>query len=191
MDIHNRLNDHHRDIIRLLADIHTDTKAKKKDGTIEIDIDSGVRQGSDEGPVCFNLFFDYVLMVLEEKLKEVMPNAGVEFKYSLFSDNVQSSRSSRYAARQNNSGQAQKLTNLMEILLKLLYCDDLISFSESQEMLQTIIDTLQPIFDRCGLIVAEDKTVAMSFKMPDGKKLQFLVLILHFHWLHYNFQLCY
>ena len=157
-------------LARILADIHTDTKAKIKDGTIEIDIDSGVRQGSDEGPVCFNIFFDYVLLVVEEKLKEILPNAGVEFKYSIFSDTSQSSRSSRYEARKRNKGQAQNLTNLTDIILKLLYADDLILFSESREMLQTIIDTLQPIFDRFGLIVAEDKTVSMSFKMPDGEK---------------------
>ena len=35
-------------IANLLADIHTETKAIIKDGEIEIDIDSGVRQGSDD-----------------------------------------------------------------------------------------------------------------------------------------------
>jgi len=73
-------------LAQILADIHTNTTARIKDGKIDISIDSGVRQGSDECPVCFNIFFEYVLMVLEEKLKEMMPKAGVDFKYSLFPD---------------------------------------------------------------------------------------------------------
>ena len=65
-------------LAELLTEIHTNTTAKLKDGKMEINIESGVRQGSDEGPICFNLFFDYVLQVCEREISEKVPDFGVE-----------------------------------------------------------------------------------------------------------------
>ena len=157
-------------IANLLADIHFETKAIIKDGSIEINIDSGVRQGSDEGPVCFNIFFEYVLLVVDneiDKYIKTLPkndqkkfDAGAQFKYNIFSESDTNTRSYPRVS-------TGKKFNLREIIRKILYADDLVLFESCAERLQIIIDILQPVFDRFGLIVAEDKTVSMSFKLPE------------------------
>ena len=144
-------------IANLLQEIHTDTTANCKDGSINFDLKSGVRQGSDEGPNCFNLYFDYVLNVCEKEIAKVLPNAGVQFSFNIGSESDTNTRA-------NNRSSGAKYG--LRTLLKMLYADDLVWYAKSEAELQIIIDVIHPIFERFGLIIAEDKTKSMVFKAP-------------------------
>ena len=148
-------------IANILESIHTKTTAKIKDGKTQINIDAGVRQGSDEGPGCFNTYFEYVLLAVERDLEQKFidkfgKKPGVEFSF-----NIKSEIDNNDRRKQIFTGE----TYGIERLLRLLYADDLVLFAESIEELQFILDILAPIFDRFGLIIAEDKTKSMALNV--------------------------
>ena len=166
-------------IANILESIHTDTTANIKNGSETIKIDAGVRQGSDEGPNCFNAFFEYVLLVCEREIasrfaerrkievekngekSEKFKKAGVKFDFNIKSESDNNSR---------RGGIFTGSASGIEHLLKLLYCDDLCLFSESIEELQLILDVMVLIFDKFGLIIAEDKTKSMVLNVEKFDK---------------------
>ena len=165
-------------IANLLDSIHTDTTAKIKDGTETININAGVRQGSDEGPNCFNLYFEYVILVCiraiklkfaELRLEEVAKNGEKSEKWTQpgvkFDFNIKSECNNNSRRKGIFTGEAAGI----EFLLRILYADDLVWFSESEEELQLILDIVVPIFDKFGLIIAEDKTKSMIFNSDFDK----------------------
>jgi len=142
----------------IFTKIHTRTTAKIKDGTELFELKAGVRQGSDEGPNVFNIFFEYVLLVCEKAIKDVYPDYGVEFKFNILSESDSNSRGNftgpKYGA---------------DRLRKMQFADDLVFFAKSALELQNIMDIVTPIFDKFGLILAEDKTKVMAFNLPESE----------------------
>ena len=171
-------------VARLLEDIHTDTTANVKHGSIDFDLKSGVRQGSDEGPNCFNLYFDYVLRVCAKEIAKKLPNAGIQFDFNILSESDTNTRA-------NNRSTGPK--NGKHTLLKMLYADDLVWYAKSEAELQQIIDIINPIFEKFGLIIAEDKTKSMVFKAPEDMETPEIMLgdsllahVVKFCYLGYN-----
>ena len=85
---------------------------------------------------------------------EKFKKPGVKFDFNIKSESDNNSR---------RSGIFTGPTSGLEYLLRILYCDDLVLFSESIEEHQAVLDVMVPIFDRFGLIIAEDKTKSMVF----------------------------
>ena len=142
----------------LFTKIHTRTTAKIKDGTTLFELEAGVRQGSDEGPNVFNIFFEYVLLVCEKAIKDVYPDSGVKFNFNILSESDSNTRGNftgpKYGA---------------DRLRKMQFADDLVYFAESALELQKIMDIVTPIFAKFGLIIAEDKTKVMAFNLPESE----------------------
>ena len=92
---------------------------------------------------------------------EKFKKPGVKFDFNIKSESDNNNRRSGIF-----SGPASGL----EYLLRILYCDDLVFFSETIEELQAILDVVVPIFDKFGLIIAEDKTKSMVFNAEYVKK---------------------
>ena len=149
----------------LLEAFHTRTTAKLKNGTEIFELMSSVRQGSDEGPNLFNIFFEYVLICCEEKLAKEYPDFGIDFSYNILSE-----------SDQNKRGHVSGPKYGIHKLLKMLYADDLIYYAKSAEALQKAVNIIKPIFDSFGLIIAEDKTKTMAFKLPKSESTPIITL---------------
>ena len=145
-------------LAKIFEAIHTNTTAKLKNGTEIFDLKSGVRQGSDEGPNVFNIFFEYVLLCCTEAIKKQYPDYGIDFDFNIFSESDTNKRGHFTGKRFG-----------VHKLLKILFADDLVYFAKSAEELQKIVDIIKPIFDRFGLIIAEDKTKVMAFNVPESE----------------------
>ena len=52
-------------VVELLRAYYGSTVGRMRGGETKFELGSGVRQGAEETPPCFNLFFDYVLAVVE------------------------------------------------------------------------------------------------------------------------------
>ena len=70
-------------ISNLIESYYTGTTGTIKGGNVVFDIGSGVRQGAEESPFCFNLFFDYALAVVEDEVRREIGDAGVPFRYAM------------------------------------------------------------------------------------------------------------
>ena len=145
-------------IANLLAKLHSDTISIIKNGTEYIKINSGVRQGSDEGPILFNIFFQYVLSVIDKIICEDDPEFGVEFYYNIHAECDTNTRANR-----NTGAKSGKC-----FVDKLLYADDLVLLDTDAGRLERRLHVVNKVFARFGLIVAGDKTKSMSYKLSPG-----------------------
>ena len=107
-------------IVRLFHQYYENTTATMRDGSVKFDIGSGVRQGCEESPLLFVIFFDFVLTVIEERIfQQFGDDAGLKFSF-----NIQNESNVRKSGPLSSaSGSAQ--------FLKLLYADDLVILEDN------------------------------------------------------------
>ena len=113
----------------------------------------------------FNIFFEYVLLVCEKAILEKFPDFGVDFSFNILQE-----------SDTNKRGHFQGPRSGVHKLLKMLFADDLVWFAKSASELQQIVDIIKPIFDRFGLIIAEDKTKSMAFNLPESEPVPQILL---------------
>ena len=110
--------------------------------------ESGVRQGGQEGPPFFNLFFDYVLRVYENRKLAAGIN-GLCIKYHI--PNEATNRAQRAIAPQSGTCDDDNCG----------YADDLGVLCWSVEDLQKCMDILNCVFSEFGLEINLSKTKTM------------------------------
>ena len=138
-------------ISNLIESYYTGTTGTIKGGNVVFDIGSGVRQGAEESPFCFNLFFDYVLAVVEDEVRREIGDAGVPFRYAMPLE------CNPRHLRRTGPGAG---TGWM---FKIAYADDLVFFDTDPERLRHVLRITNSVFKRFGLIIAKDKTKSILF----------------------------
>ena len=123
-------------IAKIIESYYTGTTGSIKDGEKIFPIGSGVRQGAEESPMFFNMFFDYVLDVVECEVRKELGEAGVHFSYRI--PNESNPRKLRSTTRGAGYG----------LLLKILYADDLVFFDTDAERLRKTLEITNRIFKK-------------------------------------------
>ena len=126
--------------------------ASIKDMDVKFDVLVGCRQGGQESPFLFNLYFDYVLKIAANKIDEAFPEGwGINFEYEI---------------PHTCTNQAQRSVGKMrgvEIIRWILYADDVVLFcvraKDAERMLTIIDDTCK----RFGLNISFGKTKTQVF----------------------------
>jgi hypothetical protein len=141
-----------RKAVSVLKAYYRETTANMKGGDIKFSLGSGVRQGAEESPMCFNIFFDYVLAVVEKSVKEKFPDCGVPFDFNIPTECNPRRRGSKSGPPHGKN-----------TFWKILYADDLVFLDTDSQRLRTILPIVEEVFRRFGLIIAAEKTKTMTF----------------------------
>ena len=116
-----------QNFISLIRNIHINTRAKvRSEGEFGpyFQYKEGVRQGSKEGPILFNIFIDYVIKQALNKVAN--KKLGVKILYRLDGQWFDPSTADHEA-----------------IIECLLYADDVVIFAHSEANLQTLYDAIE------------------------------------------------
>ena len=141
------------EFVRLLRNIHKGTQCQvRSEGLLGplFDVSQGVRQGSKEGPMLFNLFIDSIMREALNRMNKA-GYTGISFAYRF-------------------DGQwVDALTADQELLIQcLLYADDIILLATSEDTLQGMYDILEEELCKAGLSISPTKTEAQRFLRGRG-----------------------
>ena len=139
-------------ICAILRKMYEATTASIRGMKTDFEVLVGCRQGGQESPCLFNIYFDYVLKVAAQKIDEEFPDGwGIQFDFEI--SHFCTNREQRAHARMRG----------IEIIRWILYADDVVVFcktvSEAQRLLSIINDTCK----RFGLTVSFSKTKTQVF----------------------------
>ena len=139
-------------ICAILKKMYEATTASIRGTKTKFDVLMGCRQGGQESPCLFNIYFDYVLRVAAEKIDEEFPEGwGIHFDYQI--SHLCTNREQRASGRMRG----------VDIIRWILYADDVVVFcrtvGEAQRLLTIINDTCK----RFGLTVSFSKTKTQIF----------------------------
>ena len=143
-------------IVGLLKDLHDGTAACVKGfGRLSnwFPIKSGVRQGCIIAPMLFNIFIDFLL---KESLKDLPDDCGFEIFFKI--DGCLERPISRRALG----------THTKDMIVHLMYADDMALLASSPEALQHMILKLEEVTQAWGMCISVPKTKIMSLSRPHG-----------------------
>ena len=137
--------------VKLLRAYCETTIGKIRGGVNEFNIFSGVRQGAEESSPCFNVFFNYVLAVVERDMRAELGECGVDFDFNILSESNPRGLM--------GTGKANGKTKIW----KMLYADDLVFLDTDWSRLEKTLEIVNRVFKKYGLIIAADKTKSLTF----------------------------
>ena len=135
-------------MVRLLQLLYKESKARVRiNGELSdpFDIETGVLQGGIPSPTLFNVFFDFIMRQVFERL-EVLNVSGVKLNYG---------RDFFHSTNDNNE----------EVeLLALMYADDVVGCFESATDLEIFVHIFEDISQQYGITMSIKKTCIMQCK---------------------------
>ena len=139
-------------MVAVLNRMYDGTTASIKGMDVKFDVLVGCRQGGQESPFLFNLYFDYVLKIAADKIDEAFPEGwGINFEYEI--PHTCTNRAQRSVGKMRG----------VEIIRWILYADDVVLFcvraKDAKRMLTIIDDTCK----RFGLNISFGKTKTQVF----------------------------
>ena len=125
----------------------TGTTATIKGHRTRFEVNEGCRQGGIEAPLLFNIYFDFVVRVIDRRLvDELGTSYGVEFEYCIPGECT--NRTQRSACRANG----------IVRIKKILYADDAAFIFASKLAMQTSIEIIDKTLNEYGLSLSIKKT---------------------------------
>jgi len=134
------------DFVKLLKTLRTHTRGKvRNEGEVGdwFNITKGVRQGSKEGPILFNLFMDTIIRLALDTLPF---ETGVNILF-------------RLDGQWYNTDQADRETYIR----CLLFADDIVILARSEQELSTIYKAIEQVLNANNMSISYAKTKAMTF----------------------------
>ena len=138
------------DFVRLLRNMHHDTHGIVRDNGQygkPFPISLGVRQGSKEGPLLFNIFIDIITRRALARMKKD-PELGVKLSY-------------RYDGQWVSQGLQPDYEHIIHCLM---YADDVVLLATSEASLQKMYNIFEQELRYEGMKVSNDKTEAQVFR---------------------------
>ena len=138
-------------IIRLLQLLYNDSKARVQiNGELSdsFSIETGVLQGGIPSPILFNVFFDYIIRQVLERLK-ILNVTGVKLSYGKDFFHSSGDDDDNYQ------------------LLSLLYADDVVLSADNAIDLELAICIFEEITQTYGIIMSIKKTRIMPVKLME------------------------
>ena len=138
-------------IQRLIRDLHTGTCSSVRaygDVSEPFEVNRGVRQGCILTPALFNLFLDHVLRIALDRNR-----SGVKIRYTLNGE--------VYVKEYNAE------TEIEEVLLALLYADDMAIVCDDADALNDTVVKLDEVMQQWGLEISAKKTEILSVDRND------------------------
>ncbi|CAF3906760.1 unnamed protein product [Rotaria sp. Silwood1] len=145
-------------IVRLLQLSYKDSKARVRiNGELSdpFDIETGVQQGGIPSPILFNVFFDFVMRQIFDRLA-ILNVTGVKLAYG---------RDFFHSVNDNNDD--------IE-LLALLYADDVVGCFDNATDLQLFVGIFEEVSQEYGITMSTKKTCIMQcrqLKMNTSRKI--------------------
>ena len=136
-------------LVELLEDLHKGTQAAVRMGgsmSEWFDVRGGVRQGCVISPLLFNIYMDFVV---KQALAQMPEGCGVELAYHAHGK-----------LQQKKWGKG-----CLEVLLVLLYADDMVLMSNDRGELATMLKVMDKVSAGMGLRINVSKTEIMAIKL--------------------------
>ena len=121
-------------------------------------VSGGTRQGAIESPPAFVLFFDFVVKIACHQIDAEFPEgAGLDLNFSM----------PHILRPPRGSTQSRTLCG-RELVLALLYADDLTALTKSSAVAKRVLEILVATCKRFGLYASFKKTFSQVFKSSVG-----------------------
>ena len=138
-------------IVRLLELLYKDSKACVRiNGELSdtFDIQTGVQQGGIPSPILFNIFFDFIIRRVRERLV-FLKVTGVDLSYG-----------KDFLHSQNDDDNELQL-------LTLMYADDVVVTTDNATDLQLVIHVFEEVSQEFGITMSIKKTCTMPVKQME------------------------
>ena len=138
-------------LVQILRKMYEGTTASIRGMKVKFDVLVGCRQGGQESPFLFNLYFDYVLRAAHA-IDEAFPDGwGIQFEYKI-----------PHTCSNRRQRQEAKLRGI-EIIRWILYADDVVLFCKTVHEAETILNIINSTCQRFGLTISFSKTKTQVF----------------------------
>ena len=139
-------------LVAILRKMYEGTTAVIRGMDVKFDVLVGCRQGGQESPVLFNLYFDYVLKIVAQEVDAAFPNGwGIDFNYII--PHLCTNRKQRKHGKMSG----------VEIVQWILYADDVVLFSKTPQEAEKILTIMDDTCKRFGLSISFSKTKTQVF----------------------------
>ena len=139
-------------LVAILRKMYEGTTAVIRGMDVKFDVLVGCRQGGQESPVLFNLYFDYVLKIAAHEVDKAFPNGwGIDFKYII-----------PYMCTNRKQRKHGKMSGI-ELIKWILYADDVVLFSKTAQEAEQILTIIDDTCKRFGLSISFNKTKTQVF----------------------------
>ena len=136
----------------ILKKMYEATTASIRGMRTGFDVLVGCRQGGQESPCLFNIYFAYVLKIAAYEIDKEFPDGwGIQFEYQV--PHLCTNR------KQRTSGRRRRI----EIIRWILYADDVVVFCKTVNEAQRLLSIINDTCKRSGLSVSFSKTKTQVF----------------------------
>ena len=131
----------------ILKKMYEGTTASIRGMKVKFDVLIGCRQGGQESPCLFNLYFDYVLRIAAHEIDRAFPDGwGIEFTFQI--PHLCTNR------KQRSEGNMRGI----EVIRWILYADDVALFCKTVEEAEKLLTIINETCKRFGLTISFEKT---------------------------------
>lgn len=144
----------------ILKKMYEATTASIRGMDTKFDVMVGCRQGGQESPCLFNIYFDYVLRVAAHEIDKEFPDGwGIQFEFQI--PHQCTNREQRKAGPMRG----------IEIIRWILYADDVVMFCKSVGEAHRLLTIIHETCKRFGLTVSFGKTKTQVFNNDELSEL--------------------
>ena len=144
-------------LVNILESLYKNNRGNIANSDIWYQIFGGTRQGGIESPPSFVWYFDFVLKIIRNRIKEEIGKTGVDFKFNI---------NHTLKAKRGSADRNSKMSGT-ETVPALLFADDETELEYDPEVLGKILIIMDDECSRFGLYVSFKKTFIQEW--PPGK----------------------
>ena len=139
-------------LIAILQKMYKGTTASIKGTKAIFDILTGCRQGGQESPCLFNLYFDYVLKIAAHEIDKIYSDGwGIQYDYNI--PHWCTNRQQRANGKMNGK----------DVIKWILYADDVVLFCKTVKEAEDLLNIINNTCNRFGLTISFKKTKTQVF----------------------------